>query len=75
METMKSIVTDCTVPFRTREHQGALPTLAATRVPVQGTTVSAAATTQGAIAGVRLGADAAFNPTGDPSASFLASPL
>lgn len=75
METMKSIATGCTVPFRTREHQGALPTLAAIRVPVQGTSVSAAATSPAALTGVGRGADAAFNPTGDPSASCLASPL
>lgn len=75
MDTMKSIATDCTIPFRTREHQGALPILAATRVPVQGMTVSAAATIPGAFVGAGLGADAAFNPTGDPSASCLASPL
>ncbi|MEO7269939.1 MAG: hypothetical protein ABIW49_12105 [Knoellia sp.] len=74
METTKSIATDYTVPFRTRERLGALPTLAPVTVPVQGTTVSAAGMDFAAFgAGVR--ADGALNPTGDFSASFLASPL
>lgn len=75
MEITKSIATDHMVPFRTREHQGALPTLAPTSVPVQGITVSAAGTTDAAC-GTRFRADAAFVPTtGVPSAASLASPL
>ena len=78
MDIMKSIATDITVPFRTRERQGALPTLAPTSVPVQGISVSAAGRMAAASAGA--GADlrtaGAFDPTpGDFSASFLASPL
>lgn len=74
METTKSIATDCTVPFHTRERQGALPILAATHAPVQGISVSAAG--MGAPKGAGVRADAAFVPTtGDPSASCLASPL
>lgn len=74
METTKSIVTDLAVPFRTREHQGALPTLAPISVPVQGTGVSAAG--MGAPVGAGVRADAAFNLiTGDLSASCQASPL
>ena len=74
MDITKSIATDYTVPFRTRERQGALPTLAPISVPVQGISVSAAGMAAAAFgAGVR--ADGALNPTGDFSASFLASPL
>lgn len=74
MDIMKSIATDYTVPFRTRERLGALPTLAPITVPVQGTSVPAAGSAVAAFgAGVR--ADGALNPTGDFSASFLASPL
>lgn len=74
MDTMKSIATDYTVPFRTRESEGALPTLAPISVPVQGISVSAAGTAVAAFgAGVR--ADAPINPKGDFSASFQASPL
>lgn len=74
MEIMKSIATDITVPFRTRERQGNLPTLAPISVPVQGTGVSAAGTAVAAYgAGIR--AAAAHNPKGDFSASFQASPL
>lgn len=74
METTKSIATDHTVPFRTRERQGALPTLAPICVPVQGTSVSAAG--MGAPIGAGVRADAAFDLiTGDLSASCLASPL
>ncbi|KGN39620.1 hypothetical protein [Knoellia subterranea] len=74
METTKSIATDYAVPFRTREHLGALPTLAPIAVPVQGISVSAAG--MGAPIGTGVRADAAFDlTTGDPSASCLASPL
>lgn len=74
METTKSIVTDYTVPFRTREHLGALPTLAPISVPVQGTGVSVAGA--GAPIGAGVRADARFDLiTGDPSALCLASPL
>ena len=48
METTTSIATDRMVPFRTREHLGALPTLAPISVPVQGTTVSVAGVTDAA---------------------------
>ena len=75
METTKSIATDYTVPFRTREHLGALPTLAPISVPVQGISVSAAGMTVAA-AGAGFRADAAFDlTTGDLSAASLASPL
>ena len=75
METTKSIATDQMVPFRTREHQGALPTLAPISVPVQGTTVPAAGQTD-AVRGAGFRADAAFVlTTGVPSAASLASPL
>ena len=75
MDIMKSIATDHTVPFRTRERQGALPILAATGL-VQGTVASAAGLTALAVAGARVRTDVAFDPTtGDRSASFLASPL
>ena len=75
METTKSIATDHMVPLRTREHQGALPTLAPISVPVQGTTVSVAGTTDAA-RGTGFRTDAAFVPTtGVPSAASLASPL
>lgn len=74
MDIIKSIATDCTVPFRTRDHQGALPTLAPITVPVQGTTVSAAGMAVAAF-GSGIRAEGALNPTGDFSASFLASPL
>ena len=75
MEITKSIATDRFVPFRTREHQGALPTLAATNVPVQGTSVPAAGMTVAA-RGTGLRADAAFVlTTGVLSAASLASPL
>ena len=74
METTKSIATDYTVPFRTRERQGALPTLAPTNVPVQGISVSAAG--MGAPIGTGVRADAAFDlTTGVSSASCQASPL
>jgi len=74
MDITKSIATDCTVPFRTRERQGALPTLAPISVPVQGISVPAAGMAVAAFgAGIR--ANGAFNPKGDFSASFLASPL
>ena len=75
MDIMKSIATDSTVPFRTRERQGALPILAAT-ASVQGTTVPAAGQTAVAVLGADRRIDGAFDPTtGDRSASFLASPL
>lgn len=75
METTTSIATDRMVPFRTREHQGALPTLAPISVPVQGTTVSVAGVTDAA-RGTGFRADAAIVPTtGVPSAASLASPL
>ena len=75
METTTSIATDRMVPFRTREHQGALPTLAPISVPVQGTTVSVAGTTDAA-RGTGFRTDAAFVPTtGVPSAASLVSPL
>ena len=74
MDIMKSIATDYTVPFRTRERQGALPTLAPFSVPVQGISVPAAGMAVAAFgAGVR--ADGAFNPTGENSAYLQASPL
>ncbi|MFC7489591.1 MULTISPECIES: hypothetical protein [unclassified Knoellia] len=73
MDIMKSIATDYTVPFRTRERQGALPTLAPFSAPVQGTSVSAGTAVAAFGAGVR--ADGAFNPTGDLSASLQASLL
>lgn len=73
METTKSIATDYTVPFRTRERQGALPTLAPI-ASVQGTTVSAAG--MGAPLGAGVRADAPFGfTTGVLSASCQASPL
>ncbi len=75
MDIMKSIATDHMVPFRTRELQGALPTLAPICVPVQGTTVSAAGQTA-ALRGAGFRADAAFVPTtGVPSVASSASPL
>ena len=74
METTKSIATDYTVPFRTRERQGALPTLAPVNASVQGTTVSAAG--MGAPLGAGVRADAPFGfTTGVLSASCQASPL
>ena len=74
METTKSIATDYAVPFRTREHQGALPTLAPISVPVQGISVSAAG--MGALEGSCVRADAAFDLTTVVlSASCQASPL
>ena len=74
METTKSIATDYDVPFRTREHQGALPTLAPISGPVQGTSVSAAGT--GAPIGAGVRPDATFVlTTGELSASCQASPL
>ncbi|EAP99976.1 hypothetical protein JNB_07394 [Janibacter sp. HTCC2649] len=76
MDITKSIATDYTVPFRTRERQGALPTLAPISVPVQGISVPAAGMAPSAVAGADFGANAAFDLiTGDRSASFLASPL
>lgn len=74
MDITKSIATDHTVPFRTRERLGALPTLAPTAVPVQGTSVPAAGMAVAAF-GIGVRADGALNPTGDFSASSLASPL
>jgi len=75
MDITKSIATDYVVPFRTRDHQGALPTLAATNVTVQEITVSAAGM-KDAARGADLRADAAFVPTtGVPSVASLASPL
>ncbi|WP_404381292.1 hypothetical protein LL946_13005 [Knoellia locipacati] len=74
METTKSIATDYTVPFRTRERQGALPTLAPVDVTAQGTSVPAAG--MGAPFGAGVRADGAFDlTTGDLSASCQASPL
>lgn len=76
MDTTKSIATDYTVPFRTRERLGALPTLAPISVPVQGISVPAAGMANPAVFGAGFRADAAFDLiTGDRSASFLASPL
>ncbi|PRY62979.1 hypothetical protein BCF74_103188 [Knoellia remsis] len=76
MESTKSIATDYTVPFRTREHQGALPTLAPIAVPVQGTGVSAAGMKAAAASPAGRRADGAFDlNTGDLSAASLASPL
>jgi hypothetical protein len=75
MDIMKSIVADHMVPFRTREIQGAVPTLAPISVPVQGITVSAAGQTA-ALRGAGFRADAAFVPTtGVPSVASSASPL
>lgn len=76
MDITKSIATDYTVPFRTRERQGALPTLAPICVPVQGISVPAAGLGGAAVSGVNFRADAASDLiTGDRSASFLASLL
>ena len=72
METMKSIVTDCTVPFRTRPWRAADPR--SHSCSGSGDDCVRRRHDSGAIVGVRLGADAAFNPKGDPSASFLAPP-
>jgi len=75
MDIIKSIATDITVPFRTRERQGALPILTAT-ASVQGTGVPAAGQTAVLVAGAGRRTDGAFDPTtGELSASFLASPL
>lgn len=74
MDIVKSIAADHMVPFRTRKLQGALPTLASTSVPVQGTTVSAAGLTA-ALRGAGIRTGAAFAPTGVPSVASLASPL
>lgn len=75
MDIMKSIATDDTVPFGTRERQGALPTLAATAW-AQGTSVSAAGQAAVPVAGAGRRTDAPFDlTTGDRSASFPASPL
>ena len=74
MDNITSIATGCTVPFRTRELQGAEPTLAPAHAPGQGTGVSVA----GMKDGVVFGADriaGAPDLTGDPSASSSASPL
>lgn len=74
METTKSIATDYTVPFRARERQGALPTLAPVGAALQGTGVSAAGLA--ALMGSGVRADVAFDPTtGVLSASCQASPL
>lgn len=76
MDIIKSNATDDTVPFRTRESQGAVPTLAPICVPVQGISVPAAGLGGAAGSGVNFRADAASDLTmGDRSASFLASPL
>lgn len=78
MDIIKSIATDITVSFRTRERQGALPTLTPISVPAQGVSVSAAGRVAAASAGAGTGlrTAGAFDPTtGDFSASFLASPL
>jgi hypothetical protein len=74
METTKTIATDYTVPFRTREHQSALPTLAAVGSAVQGTGVPASG--MGAPFGAGVRPDATFVlTTGVLSASCQASPL
>ncbi|WP_353953008.1 hypothetical protein V6K52_06120 [Knoellia sp. S7-12] len=76
MDIIKSNATDYTVPFRTRESQGALPTLAPIYVPVQGISVPAAGMANSAVFGAGFRANAASDlTTGDRSASFLASPL